>query len=559
MLWKLCHRKKYYLLLILFFSTIYLSAQDRKEWLIQIPDTSEISDIRGIYDDRGDDRQNVYYTAGQGLKALKEKNINYKVLQHPNQKIDKNDFNKKRNLSFPLETYPSYPEYDSLMSAFAQNYPSICRLDTFAVLPSGKNLLMLVVDNQPDVTEDEPAFLYTSTIHGNETGGYIMMLNLIDTLLENYGKIPRITQLLNEVKICINPLANPDGLYAANNTSVSGATRTNASGVDLNRNFPDPEAGQHPDGYNWQPETKAFMDLADSMNFAMSSNIHSGAELVNYPWDTWDHTHANEDWWIKLGKEYADTAQAYSSAGYFSSFQFPEGYTNGYDWYSISGGRQDYMNYFHSCREMTLEIANQKILPENELKQLWDANKRSLLNYLERATYGVSGIVTDSISGDSLKAKVYVDNFDVDSSHVYSRASDGYYHRYFAPGNYDLTFSASGYETKKMPVSIVDSQIQNIDVELAPKDNSIDNQKKLSINVYPNPAYGTVFIEPGQNRSSGDLQIRLYNSEGKMIKSRKYSSDSRRIQVSLDKFPSGIYLIQIQDNNNSYSQKLMVK
>lgn len=542
------------------FSTLMLSAQKHEEWLVQIPDSSGLNEVRGVYYDRTDKRKNVYYVGKQGLQDLKDKNIAFKVLQHPNQIIDKNAGRyQKNNLLFPLETYPSYPQYDSLMAAYAQNYPSICALDTFAVLPSGKNLLMLIIDDQPDTKEKEPEFFYTSTMHGDETGGYIMLLNLIDTLLKNYGKVPRITQLVDDIKICINPLANPDGLYAGNDFSIAGATRTNANGVDLNRNFPDPEEGQHPDGFNWQPETKAFMDLADSMNFTMSSNLHSGAELVNYPWDTWGHIHPNEDWWVEVSKEYADTAQTYSPTGYFSSFQFPEGYTNGYAWYSISGGRQDYMNYFHSCREMTLEIAEQKVLPVSELLPMWNANKRSLLNYMARARYGVSGTVTDSLTGDPLKAKVYVNNFDVDSSHVYSRVFDGYYHRYFSAGNYELIFSASGYETKKMPVSIAPFQNQNVDVKLAPKDISIEDQQETSFNIYPNPATDEFYININKNGFIGNLQIRIYNSKGEMIRADKRFPKQGEIQVLTTDLPSGVYLVQIQDNHTSYIQKLIIE
>ena len=537
-----------------------LSAQKHQEWLVQISDSSGLNEVRGVYYDRTDNRRNVYYVAQQGLQALKEKDIAFKVLQHPNQIIDKNaGLYQKNNLSFPLVTYPTYPQYDSLMAAYAQNYPSICALDTFAVLPSGKNLLMLIIDDQPDMEEKEAEFFYTSTIHGDETGGYIMLLNLIDTLLKNYGKVPRITQLVDDIKICINPLANPDGLYAGNDFSVAGATRTNANGVDLNRNFPDPEDGQHPDGFSWQQETKAFMALADSMNFTMSSNIHSGAELVNYPWDTWDHTHANDAWWIYVSKEYADTAQAYSPTGYFSSFQFPQGYTNGYAWYSISGGRQDYMNYFHSCREMTLEIVDQKILPVNELLNLWNANKRSFLNYIARAAYGISGTVTDTLTGDPLKAKVYVDNFDLDSSHVYSNNSDGYYHRYFSGGNYELSFSATGYETKKIPVSIATFQNQNLNVKLAPKDISIDNKNELSFNVYPNPVKNEFYIAFDKNQFSTNYQIRLYNSRGEIVQSTECPSEKEKLQISTADLPSGFYFIQIQNYGINHFHKLIIE
>ncbi|MBK6966466.1 MAG: hypothetical protein IPH20_21865 [Bacteroidales bacterium] len=65
------------------------------------------------------------------------------------------------------------------------------------------------------------------------------------------------------------------------------ARRYNINGVDLNRNYPDPEDGDHPDGYAWQPETVAFMNFAGQHDFVAAANFHGGVEVVNYPWDTW--------------------------------------------------------------------------------------------------------------------------------------------------------------------------------------------------------------------------------------------------------------------------------
>ena len=149
--------------------------------------------------------------------------------------------------------------------------------------------------------------LYTSTMHGDETVGYILMLHLIDSLLNGYGSVQRITNLLNNYQIYINPLANPDGTYAGGNNTVYGATRNNANGVNLNRNFPDPEAGPHPDGYPWQKETMAFMHYDSIHHFVMSANYHAGDELVNYPWDTWAKLHADDAWFQFVSHEYADT------------------------------------------------------------------------------------------------------------------------------------------------------------------------------------------------------------------------------------------------------------
>jgi len=42
-----------------------------------------------------------------------------------------------------------------------------------------------------------------------------------------------------------------------------------------------------------------------------------------------------------------------NNAYYFTS-PYSSGITEGGDWYAISGGRQDYMNFVHHCKEVTL-------------------------------------------------------------------------------------------------------------------------------------------------------------------------------------------------------------
>ena len=74
-------------------------------------------------------------------------------------------------------------------------------------------------------------------MHGDELTGYVLMLRFIDDILNNYNTNSRITYLVNEIDIWINPLANPDGAYAGGNSNVWGATRSNANFIDLNRNF----------------------------------------------------------------------------------------------------------------------------------------------------------------------------------------------------------------------------------------------------------------------------------------------------------------------------------
>ena len=362
--------------------------------------------------------------------------------------------------------YPTYQEYISMMNAFSDSFPNICKTHHLGTLNSGREIIIVQISNNVGQKENEPSFLYTSSMHGDELAGYILSLRLIDYILRGYNNIPRITNLVNNIDIWINPLANPDGTYFGGDQDVWSATRYNSNWVDLNRNYPDPEDGPHPDGNAYQEETNIFLGLSDTVNFSLSANMHGGAEVCNYPWDTWSTLTSDNDWWQYVTKQYADSCQLNSNNGYFNDLN--NGITNGWDWYELNGGRQDYMNYFRYCREFTLELSNNKTPNPNDLPALWDANYPSLINYLEQSLFGLRGIITDSVTGMPIKAKVEILYHDLDSSHVYSNMPIGNYHRYLFQGNYDIRFSKSGYHSKTINVSVLNNSTTIKNIKLVP-------------------------------------------------------------------------------------------
>lgn len=365
---------------------------------------------------------------------------------------------------FEWDAYPTYSAYVAMMNGFENDYPAHCQTFNFGTLNSGRELLMLRINNGSP--EGKPKFLYTSSMHGDETAGYVLMLRLADYLLSNYGSDERVTNIVDKLDIYINPLANPDGTYYGGNNTVNGSTRGNANGIDLNRNYPDPRVGQHPDGNAHQVETIAFMDLAVENQFIMSANFHGGAEVVNYPWDTWSRRHPDNNWWIMVSREYADSAQYYSPSGYMTDLN--NGITNGYDWYSVSGGRQDYMNYFENCREFILEISDIKTLPANQLPAWWTYNKASMLSYMEQATYGISGVITNELTGEPVEAQISIEGHDMDNSFAVSTLPAGNYHRPIKAGTYNLTYAAEGYYPQTISLSVDDYESIVQDVQLTP-------------------------------------------------------------------------------------------
>ncbi|MBN1634591.1 MAG: carboxypeptidase regulatory-like domain-containing protein [Ignavibacteria bacterium] len=210
--------------------------------------------------------------------------------------------------------YPAYDQYITMMYNFATQYPSICRIVDAGNSVLGRKILFAVISKNVNNHEAEPKFMYTSTMHGDETTGYVLMLRLIDTLLSGYGTDQELTYLVDNMEIWINPLANPDGTYRSGNT-ITNPVRYNANNVDLNRNFPDPITGINP---NTQVETTIFMNIATDNYFSMSANFHGGAEVVNYPWDHKYALTADNNWWVYISRQYADTVHKYATTANYT-------------------------------------------------------------------------------------------------------------------------------------------------------------------------------------------------------------------------------------------------
>jgi len=464
------------LLLFVSLSTLILSQQIDKDYFknnsevyfsFSISSKSEIKTLTRIISIDDVKGNQVYaYANEKEFLEFEKLNYSYTILPHPGKLIEPEMSSSIEGIK-AWDVYPTYDAYVNMLNLYKVNYPGLCRIVDGGLTVQGRKILFAVISDNVNQKEAEPQFMYTSSIHGDETTGYVLMLRLIDSLLTAYGTNQRVTNLVNNVEIWINPLANPDGTYHAGNNTVNGATRYNYYGYDLNRNFPDPIEGVYPDQ---QIETSRFRAIAESNNFALVANFHGGTEVINYPWDTWTNEypdykhHPDEAWYAYISHLYADTCQANSTSGYMTGFD--DGTTNGGAWYIINGGRQDYTNYYRWGREVTMEISDTKLVPANQLPLFWNYNKKSFLKYMETVLKGVNGLITDTL-GNLIKAKITVLNHDVDNSEVYSDAT-GFYLRMLSPGTYSLKFDAPNYYSQTINNVIVSSynSLTTLNVEL---------------------------------------------------------------------------------------------
>ena len=378
---------------------------------------------------------------------------------------------------FDWNKYPSYDVYTQLLQHFQDSFPNLCRIDTILdttphpTLPH--SIFAIHISNTIGQATTKPAFLYSSTMHGTEVVGYYLMLHLADYILNNATTDSAVMRILDNVDLYICPLENPDGTYhLSNNVIWQGdgySTYHNYNDVQLNRNYPHlPGLGTTA---NIQPETQAMMDWVTPIHFVMSVNFHCGAELLNYPWDSWttsQRAHADADWFRYVCQNYATLCHAQDT-----SFMYGSGgraVIDGGDWSVVYGSRQDYMTYYQRCREVTIETSLTHVVRDPvKLQSFWTNTKDALLSYVMESDYGFWGLVTDAVTHEPVEAMVRVVNHDKFHSEVFSHLPLGVYHRPIMAGTYTVEVSAPCYQTATFTVTTKPGSKVRCDVELQPQ------------------------------------------------------------------------------------------
>ena len=372
-----------------------------------------------------------------------------------------------------LGVYHDYDGVTTELSDYAAAFPGITRLESIGQSVQGRELWVLVISDNPDIEENEPEFRYISTMHGDEPIGTELILYLIDRLLNDYGSDARITDLVNETEIWLMPLMNPDGLELG--------TRANANGLDLNRSFPTFASnftgtiydGEPLGDAGRQPEVAAVMNWTAESSFALSANLHTGALLVNYPFDYTPGIPSGFDAPSPDDPLFEDISLRYSSNNppMFASPTFSQGISNGSEWFSITGGMQDWHYRYAGSPEVLVELSNTKRPAEFTLPTFWANNEESMLSYMEAVHIGVRGRVVEQGTNAPLWAEVTVAG---NAQPVFTDPDVGDYYRLLLPGTYDLTFTVPGYHPQTVTGVVVGSGAATVvDVVLEPISVSI--------------------------------------------------------------------------------------
>ncbi|XP_004675963.1 PREDICTED: carboxypeptidase M [Condylura cristata] len=349
-------------------------------------------------------------------------------------------------------SYHHQEEMEAFLKNVAHNYSSITHLHSIGKSVKGRNLWVLVVGRSPKEHRiGIPEFKYVANMHGDETVGRELLLHLIDYLVTSDGKDPEITKLISSTRIHIMPSMNPDGFEAVRKPDCYYSNgRENSNDYDLNRNFPDAFEFNN---VSTQPETRAVMEWLKTETFVLSANLHGGALVASYPFDngvpatgtlhfrslTPDddvfqylaHTYASRNPVMKKGDECKNKMNS------------PNGIINGYSWYPLKGGMQDYNYIWAQCFEITLELSCCKYPRAEKLTSFWNDNRASLIEYMKQVHLGVKGQVFDQDKNPLPNVIVEVEG----KNHIcpYRTNKFGEYYLLLLPGSYKINVTVPGH------------------------------------------------------------------------------------------------------------------
>src|SRR3712207_5192264 len=94
----------------------------------------------------------------------------------------------------------------------AAAYPKWVKVESLGKSMQGRDLWMITLNNPATGPElSKPAMYIDGNTHANEVQGAEAALYTVDYLLKNYGRLPRVTEMMDRSVFYVLPVVNPDG------------------------------------------------------------------------------------------------------------------------------------------------------------------------------------------------------------------------------------------------------------------------------------------------------------------------------------------------------------
>jgi g-D-glutamyl-meso-diaminopimelate peptidase len=180
------------------------------------------------------------------------------------------------------------------MLELEHEFPGLVKATIIGHSVEGRPIVELHMSNFAD-PRPKPTVGFIGNLHGDEDGNGPWGVRLFRDVLEGHGREAAATATLNARDFRSIPFANPDGRAAVERGYLSGNLddlfhRTNANGVDLNRNFPvgygttvarRGSAGPHALS---EPESRAIHDRFSELPPDELADVHSQGNRILLPY-----------------------------------------------------------------------------------------------------------------------------------------------------------------------------------------------------------------------------------------------------------------------------------
>jgi hypothetical protein len=132
----------------------------------------------------------------------------------------------------------------------------------------------------------------------------------------------------------------------------------------------------------------------------------------------------------------------------------------GWYWYETHGDCNDWSYGARADMDWTIETDNY-----NETA-VWNENRDAILEFFQSARWGIHGVVTDAVTGEPLRARVWVEG---NGWPAFTDPAAGDYHKPLLAGTYALRFAANGYQEQSIsPVTVPSQAGVTVNVQMTP-------------------------------------------------------------------------------------------
>ncbi|KAG2459522.1 CBPD Carboxypeptidase, partial [Polypterus senegalus] len=348
--------------------------------------------------------------------------------------------------------YRPYKDLSEFLRGLTLNFPMITKRTSLGQSVEIRTIWALELSNKPEELEPaEPKIRFVGGIHGNAPVGTELLLEFAFFLCVNYGKNAAVTKLIDNTRIVIVPLINPDGREKAQEKQcTSNVGLVNAHGKDLDADFFGNSSQRTTE---IEPETVTMKNLILQKGYTLSVALDGGSVLATYPYDKPVQPVGNEDTLKHLATVYANNHPTmhlgHPGCTNNADETIPRGVLRGAEWHSHLGSMKDFSMDFGHCPEITVYTSCCLYPSADKLSTLWSENKKSLLSMLVEVHKGVRGMVIDK-NGKPIPRAIIVLNGGM---RVYTNEG-GYFHALLAPGAHSIEAIADGFQQQHKEVFV---------------------------------------------------------------------------------------------------------